>query len=241
MEVVPEIVFLSCCHLGSVNNPHSQPNKLAYSLSRKLIEMGVRCVVAAGWAVNDDAACTFASTFFDELTGGETFGEAIFAARKAAFNQHPGSNTWGAYQAYGDPGYRLQANAAYHRTRKTHPFVAVDELLATINGHQVKNKRRKSDAKPPTIAQQMLWVQRQLARCPRNGRIAPRYCRPLRRCTRNRATRALTPRGKPTSAPFNSKTRPAGLPSRRSNSLPTWKRVTAGSWPTEANSTRQQH
>ncbi|MBK7565727.1 MAG: CHAT domain-containing protein [Propionivibrio sp.] len=166
MEVVPEIVFLSCCHLGSVNNPHSQPNKLAYSLSRKLIEMGVRCVVAAGWAVNDDAACTFASTFFDELTGGETFGEAIFAARKAAFNQHPGSNTWGAYQAYGDPGYRLQANAAYHRTRKTHPFVAVDELLATINGHQVKNKRRKSDAKPPTIAQQMLWVQRQLARCP---------------------------------------------------------------------------
>ena len=65
MEVVPEIVFLSCCHLGSVNNPHSQPNKLAYSLSRKLIEMGVRCVVAAGWAVNDDAACTFASTFLD--------------------------------------------------------------------------------------------------------------------------------------------------------------------------------
>ena len=47
-------------------------------------------------------ACTFASTFFDRLTQGQTFGDAIFAARKAAHQQHPASNTWGAYQAYGD-------------------------------------------------------------------------------------------------------------------------------------------
>jgi CHAT domain-containing protein len=166
MEVVPEVVFLSCCHLGSVNNPHNQPNKLAYSLSRKLIEMGVRCVVAAGWAVNDEAACTFASTFFDQLTRGETFGDAIFKARKATFAQHPGSNTWGAYQAYGDPGYRLQTNSGFDADQKPRPFVALDELLAAIQGERMKNQRRRSDAKRPSFAQQRQWVQRQLGKCP---------------------------------------------------------------------------
>ncbi len=166
MEVVPEVVFLSCCHLGSVNNPHSQPNKLAYSLSRKLIEMGVRCVVAAGWAVNDDAACTFASTFFKQLTAGETFGDAIFRARRAAFQQHPGSNTWGAYQAYGDPGYRLRMTTAVSHGQKSRAYVAEDELLATIHSQRIKNKRRNNDAKKPTFAEQRQWVRRQLAQCP---------------------------------------------------------------------------
>ncbi len=166
MEVVPEVVFLSCCHLGSVNNPHSQPNKLAYSLARKLIEMGVRCVVAAGWAVNDDAACTFAKTFFAELTEGRAFGDAIFKARQTTFARHPGSNTWGAYQAYGDPGYRLHANGKPNARRKSPPYVAVDELLAAVHGQRVRSKRSRSDAGLPTFAEQERWVQRQLARCP---------------------------------------------------------------------------
>ncbi|WP_301102754.1 CHAT domain-containing protein [Propionivibrio sp.] len=166
MEVVPELVFLNCCHLGSVNNPHSQPNKLAYSLSRKLIEMGVRCVVAAGWAVNDAAACTFASTFFAQLTLGETFGDAIFRARQVTFQQHPACNTWGAYQAYGDPGYRLRTSSESDAGHQSKPYVAVDELLATLLGQRVKNKRRKSDAKTPSFAQQQQWLQRQLAKCP---------------------------------------------------------------------------
>lgn len=165
MEVVPEVVFISCCHLGSVNNPHSQPNKLAYSLSRKLIEMGVRCVVAAGWAVNDEAACTFASTFFDQLTAGETFGEAIFKARQTTYARHPGSNTWGAYQAYGDPGYRLQTNESPERGQAAHPHVAVDELLSALCYERNKAKRRGA-AVQTTFAKQRQWVQRQLARCP---------------------------------------------------------------------------
>lgn len=169
MEVVPEVVFLSCCHLGSVNNPHSQPNRLAYSLSRKLIEMGVRCVVAAGWAVNDEAASTFASVFFARLTQGEVFGDAIFQARLAAFAQHPGSNTWGAYQAYGDPGYRLQTGGASGKRSKSHAYVAVDELLAALHGQRMRDRRRKADAQAPTaptFVGQRQWVQRQLAQCP---------------------------------------------------------------------------
>lgn len=166
MEVVPEVVFLSCCHLGSISNPYSQPNRLAYSLSRELVEMGVRCVVAAGWAVNDEAACTFASRFFDRLTQGDTFGEAIFAARKAAYQQHPGSNTWGAYQAYGDPGYRLRPKGEDGGEGKSRPYVAVEELLAALRTRSIHSKRSGSQARAHTLAEQRQWVQRQLARCP---------------------------------------------------------------------------
>ncbi|MGA7178506.1 MAG: CHAT domain-containing protein [Thiobacillaceae bacterium] len=165
MEVVPDVVFLSCCHLGSINTL-SEPNRFAYSLARELIEMGVRCVVAAGWAVDDDAACTFAGAFFDQMTKGETFGDAIFAARKLAARQHPGSNTWGAYQAYGDPGYRLRPTRDGEDGARDRPYVAVEELLAALHGQRVRNKRRKNDANPPKYADQGPWVQRQLARCP---------------------------------------------------------------------------
>jgi CHAT domain-containing protein len=60
--------------------------------------MGVRAVVAAGWEVDDDAAQTFAQTFYDRMLSGASFGEAVFRARKAAFDNHPLVNTWGAYQ-----------------------------------------------------------------------------------------------------------------------------------------------
>jgi CHAT domain-containing protein len=166
MEVVPELVFLNCCHLGGVSNSYSQPNRLAYSLARELIEMGVRCVVAAGWAVDDAAASTFARRFFDDITTGETFGDALFAARKAAHQQHPGSNTWGAYQAYGDPGYRLRPKSGEGDGGRPHPYVSIDELLSALQRWRVGNKRRKSVGKAATFAQQSQWAQRQLAKCP---------------------------------------------------------------------------
>ena len=39
--------------------------------------MGVRAVVAAGWAVRDDAALVFAEEFYDEMLNGATFGRAL--------------------------------------------------------------------------------------------------------------------------------------------------------------------
>jgi len=164
MEVVPELVFLSCCHLGSVSNPLSKPNQLAYSLARELIEMGVRCVVAAGWAVDDAAACTFASTFFEKLTQGENFGEAIFIARKATYQQHPGSNTWGAYQAYGDPGYRLRPKPEDAVSSQVRDYVSVAELLAALKRRGLYANRGKTTDIP--FSQHNQWLQRQLAQCP---------------------------------------------------------------------------
>lgn len=109
METVPDLVFLSCCHLGKVSVGEPGANRLAASLAQELINMGVRCVVAAGWEVDDSAACCFSETFFNRLAiHGDHFAEAIACARLDTLEQFPGCNTWGAYQAYGDPLFQLR-------------------------------------------------------------------------------------------------------------------------------------
>lgn len=109
METVPDLVFLSCCHLGKVSGAEPGGNRLAASLAQELINMGVRCVVAAGWEVDDSAACCFSETFFNRLAiYGDHFAEAIACARLDTLEQFPACNTWGAYQAYGDPLFQLR-------------------------------------------------------------------------------------------------------------------------------------
>ena len=120
LRVVPEMVFLNCCHLGVIDadtmakQSGRQPgqrawNKLAASVSEKLIEIGVRAVVAAGWAVNDRAAARFAETLYRRMLSGDAaqFGDAVRTARKAVYDSDRSTNTWGAYQCYGDPGFLL--------------------------------------------------------------------------------------------------------------------------------------
>ena len=80
----------------------------AASLATSFIGMGVKAVVAAGWAVNDGAAKAFATRFYESFLTGSSFGEAVSAARKAAHDAVPGCNTWAAYQCYGDPDWRLR-------------------------------------------------------------------------------------------------------------------------------------
>jgi len=118
MRVVPELVFLNCCHLGrrspeqtllEPKNPiHDRP-EFAARVAEKLIEIGVRCVVAAGWAIDDRAAKAFASKFYENLLKHARFIDAVAEARKAAREADPNGKTWAAYQCYGDPDWRFQA------------------------------------------------------------------------------------------------------------------------------------
>jgi tetratricopeptide (TPR) repeat protein len=118
MRLVPELVFVNCCHLGAfrpeqlltsdqreLGRPYDRA-MFAYGVADELIKIGVRCVVAAGWAVNDDAAKAFAETFYSALLRNERFGNAVAQAREAA--RALGGNTWAAYQCYGDPDWMLQ-------------------------------------------------------------------------------------------------------------------------------------
>jgi formylglycine-generating enzyme required for sulfatase activity/CHAT domain-containing protein len=118
MRVVPELVFVNCCHLAATNQerllelPFNRA-KFAARLAEQLLQNGVRCVVAAGWAVSDQGAELFASRFYEALLHGQRFIDAITTARLTVFeNAAAGDNTWAAYQCYGDPDWVLKTDAA---------------------------------------------------------------------------------------------------------------------------------
>lgn len=108
LKRVPQFVFINCCHLGDMRPDAIAPwSKLAASLATAFIEMGSQAVIAAGWRIDDQAASIFAHSFYHAMLSGEYFGDAVRLAREAAYVQFPASNTWGAYQAYGDDHYRF--------------------------------------------------------------------------------------------------------------------------------------
>ena len=116
LETVPELVFVNCCHLGGHDAKQvlslTQPVAFAAGMADELIQMGVRCVVAAGWAVDDDAAEIFATTFYGALLAGRPFIDAVGQAREATWLRVPGSKTWAAYQCYGDPNWTFRRGTA---------------------------------------------------------------------------------------------------------------------------------
>jgi hypothetical protein len=112
MRAVPELVFVNCCHLAARSegqllggdNPQAYNRTLfASGVAEQLIKIGVRCVIAAGWAVDDMAARNFATKFYGALLRRNRFIDAVAEAREAIYS--PEDNTWAAYQCYGDPDW----------------------------------------------------------------------------------------------------------------------------------------
>jgi len=127
MRTVPELVFVNCCHVGAADSAQLLERQydralFASGVAGGLIAIGVRCVVAAGWAVDDDAATVFAEEFYRSLLRGNRFIVAVAEARAAARERGPGLNTWAAYQCYGDPDWVLRRRAA-DVDRATAPLV----------------------------------------------------------------------------------------------------------------------
>jgi CHAT domain len=116
LAVVPDLVMLNACHLGRVGAglPLSGANRAAASVARALVRLGVRAVVVAGWAVDDRAASDFATQLYTDMLAGADFGNAVTSARETAWSTASGALTWGAYQCYGDPGFRLSPRGATH-------------------------------------------------------------------------------------------------------------------------------
>jgi hypothetical protein len=118
MRVTPELVFVNCCHLASGDaaqllRPNYDRAGFASGVAGALIEIGVRCVIAAGWAVDDDAATIFAEAFYGSLLRGNRFINAVGEARQQAYIQRPQVNTWAAYQCYGDPDWIFRRTAPH--------------------------------------------------------------------------------------------------------------------------------
>lgn len=162
----PDVVFLNCCHLGSlsattIDDPAADPhaftrkrlNQLAASLSRELTEMGVRAVVVAGWAVSDRPAAEFARAFYSRMMDGDPFGDAVRIARGVAFGADRGSsNTWAAYQCYGDPAFRLKEAGA--RSAPLPAPVSADEMQRRLEEIEVA-ARDADDAYKLVLSQQV--------------------------------------------------------------------------------------
>jgi CHAT domain-containing protein/pimeloyl-ACP methyl ester carboxylesterase len=146
MRQVPELVFINCCHLGKVEGGKDTDRKdrhtLAANLAAQFIRMGVRAVIAAGWAVDDAAAHTFACEFYARLLAGAPFGNAVLQARKKTYESHGAVNTWGAYQCYGDPDWRLRSEHGMPAGRQEEsPFVTPGELVLALDNltNEAKN------------------------------------------------------------------------------------------------------
>jgi len=170
MQQVPELVFLNCCHIGQTG-PQAVPrtsgvefNRLAASVSRELIEMGVRAVVAAGWAVDDAAAKLFAEMFYGNMLDGETFGRALRAARDETYDKHPDTNTWGAYQAYGDPDYRLDPSG-YRNSAPPLGHVDAAEFIEAVRSLARRATQGSKDA-GTSVSASVRSLEELVDRCP---------------------------------------------------------------------------
>ncbi len=130
----PEFVFINCCYLGKggkskTNTTHF--NKLAANVGTQFIQKGVKAVVAAGWAIDDAAAQFFAKSLYTFLFEGLKFGDAVQKARLTTYRQYGSTNTWGAYQCYGDPYYKITKSRGRSEWKPV-DFVDMDEVLIDL-------------------------------------------------------------------------------------------------------------
>ncbi len=136
MSSTPDLVFVNCCHLGKTSGIaeelYQQRYKLAANIGTQLINNGVKCVVAAGWAVNDDAALEFARVFYKRMFEGFNFGDSIKEARRSVFEQFSYTNTWGAYQCYGDPFYKFDIQS-YEQKSAEIEYMIVQEAEVDLD------------------------------------------------------------------------------------------------------------
>lgn len=137
MPVAPDLFFVNCCHVGGIDSDReaalaARRPELAASIAVQLIRMGVRGVVAAGWAVNDRLARAFATQFYQGFLASQEFGRAVRTAREAAYRKSPADPTWGAYQCYGEPDWRLGAAPAEEPNDEPLTFAAPAEALTEI-------------------------------------------------------------------------------------------------------------
>jgi CHAT domain-containing protein len=88
---------------------------MAPSFTEAFFARGVSNFVCTAWPVDDTAALEFARRFYRGILGllgegslAESLHEAMREARRKIARIGPGGmQTWGAYQHYGDPNFRI--------------------------------------------------------------------------------------------------------------------------------------
>ena len=114
IDRVPRFVFSNACESGiTPDRADKRHAELAPSFAEAFFGRGVGNFICTAWPVDDAAALEFAKRVYGGLLGlgnnhAEPLHEAMRAARvKIATLSDGGRATWGAYQHYGDPYFRL--------------------------------------------------------------------------------------------------------------------------------------
>ncbi|HRP89972.1 MAG TPA: CHAT domain-containing protein [Edaphocola sp.] len=146
LSAIPEFIFINCCYSGTIvpsdekyykHRPH-----LAANIGTQLIEMGVKAIVITGWAVDDVAANTFAEAFYNYMFEGYEFGQSVKLARRKCYEKHANTNTWGAYQCYGDPYFKLSNKSPNQKVEEVYvtpsqAIVDLENMISILKGQKL--------------------------------------------------------------------------------------------------------
>lgn len=104
---IPPLVVSNSCTSGGIA-VNAAPNTLvAAGLAEAFFKLGARNYVCTGWPVGSEAARAFAVEFYKVLLAGSEIRQAMIKGRLGSANAKGGTSTWGAYQHYGSPYFRL--------------------------------------------------------------------------------------------------------------------------------------
>ncbi len=142
IDHIPKFVFSNACESGiTPDRAELRSPELAPSFAEAFFERGVSNFVCTAWPVDDAAARTFALTLYRNLLGlvpdptnpadgtpgflleGDVMPmhRAMQQARLAIGHSFGGGRTWGAYQHYGNPNFRLFDQNAWPRKPHAEP------------------------------------------------------------------------------------------------------------------------
>jgi hypothetical protein len=136
IDRIPKFVFSNACESGiTPDRSEKRSVALAPSFAESFFGRGVANFVCTAWPVDDLAARVFALRLYGELLGIKAAEEpalagrlpdgpapmhaAMHQSRLAIMNTPNGMRTWGAYQHYGNPYFRLFDPEAMKKARRT--------------------------------------------------------------------------------------------------------------------------
>jgi CHAT domain-containing protein len=162
IRIVPEFVFINCCSSNQYNEEKIRKSggrkyELAATVGTQLIEMGVKAAIVTGWEIEDTAASVFAAAFYNSMFEGKTFGDAVRDAREKIYTDYGQTNTWGAYQCYGDPFYTFPMrsksswSAKTFYTDKIEAEYAIDNLKSQATSGSKRQTFKEAEAKLNSI------------------------------------------------------------------------------------------
>jgi pimeloyl-ACP methyl ester carboxylesterase len=108
VDRTPKFVFANACESGILpSRPDLSSPGLPAAFAEAFFEKGVANFVCTAWPVGDVAAKDFAQELYRHLLGDGTPPVEMYEAMRHARLAIKNTRTWGSYQHYGNPGFRL--------------------------------------------------------------------------------------------------------------------------------------